>query len=223
MLVNFNDAKNYHLWSIQDAKDGDVLADDYGIYIFDRFDEHDERCFLCMGVYQYSQKMFENKHMLCSIEVHPATKEQRDLLFSKMKEAGYTFDFEKKELKKIHVIDEGKAEMDYCFTKMMNGEKVSPTWSAEDEDAIGMAIIALEDMYDEDEPNTTFCGYNLPFNKAAERLKSFKQRHTWKPSDEQLYILNWLANVKLGDSVVEQDVSKHLNELYKDLKKLREE
>lgn len=28
-------------------------------------------------------------------------------------------------VKKIHVLDEGKAEMDYCFTKMMNGEKVS--------------------------------------------------------------------------------------------------
>jgi hypothetical protein len=33
--------------------------------------------------------------------IHPATKEQRDLLFQKMHEAGYTFDFEKKELKKI--------------------------------------------------------------------------------------------------------------------------
>lgn len=31
----------------------------------------------------------------------PATKEQCDLLFAKMHEAGYEFDFEKKELKKI--------------------------------------------------------------------------------------------------------------------------
>jgi hypothetical protein len=34
------------------------------------------------------------------------------------------------------VIDEGKAEMDYCFTKMMNGEKVSSAWSKEDEQII---------------------------------------------------------------------------------------
>ena len=99
-----------HLWSIKDAKDGDVLTDDYGIYIFDRFDEYDERCFLCMGAYQYSQKVFENEHMLCSVEVHPATKEQRDLLSQKMNEAGYTFDFEKKELKKI----EQKSAEDSC-------------------------------------------------------------------------------------------------------------
>ena len=34
-------------------------------------------------------------------DVQPATKEQRDLLFSKMKEAGYEWDADKKELKKI--------------------------------------------------------------------------------------------------------------------------
>ncbi len=33
--------------------------------------------------------------------IHPATKEQRDLLFQKMEEAGYEWDGEKKELKKI--------------------------------------------------------------------------------------------------------------------------
>ena len=36
-----------------------------------------------------------------NIDVKPATKEQRDLLFSKMKEAGYEWDSEKKELKMI--------------------------------------------------------------------------------------------------------------------------
>ena len=46
---------------------------------------------------------------------------------------------------------------------------------------------------------------------------------TWKPSDEQMHYLSWIANIKLGDSVVEQEVSKHLNELLEDLKKLRDE
>lgn len=52
-------------------------------------------------------------------------------------------------------------------------------------------------------------------------LKSLKERYTWKPSDKQMYYLSWVANVKLGDSVVEQEVSKHLNELLEDLKKLK--
>ena len=93
--------KQYRPWTIQDAKAGDLLADDYGIYIFDRFFEYDEKSFYCMGAYQHSQKVYENEHMLCSIEVHPATKEQRDLLFQKMKEAGYEWDADKKEAKKI--------------------------------------------------------------------------------------------------------------------------
>ena len=54
-------------------------------------------------------------------------------------------------------------------------------------------------------------------------LKSLKERYTWKPSGEQMHYLSWIANVRLGDSVVEQEVSKHLNELLEDLKKLREE
>lgn len=109
----FNEnTEGIRLWTIEDAKDGDVLADNYGIYIFDRFDEYDEKCYICMGAYQYSQKVYENEHMLCSVEVHPATKEQRDLLFQKMHEAGYEWNVEKKELTKI---------------------EQNPAWSEEDE------------------------------------------------------------------------------------------
>lgn len=43
----------------------------------------------------------------------------------------------------------------------------------------------------------------------------------WKPSKEQLYYLSWIANIKLGNSVVEQEVSKYINSLYNDLKKLK--
>ena len=48
---------------------------------------------------------FVMKKELCfdkyPLGVNPATKEQRELLFAKMKEAGYEWDAEKKELKKI--------------------------------------------------------------------------------------------------------------------------
>ena len=64
---------------------------------------------------------------------------------------------------------------------------------------------------------------NISSDKLIDWLKSLKPQKRWKPSDEQMHYLSWIANVKLGDSVVEQEVSKHLNELYQDLKKLREE
>lgn len=56
------------------------------------------------------------------------------------------------------------------------GEQEPAEWSEEDEEALEMAIIALEDLYDEDSPHTTYGGYNMPFDKAANQLKSLKER-----------------------------------------------
>ena len=47
--------------------------------------------------------------------LHPATKEQRDLLFQKMKESGYEWDAEKKELKKIEQQSAEWSEEDKAF------------------------------------------------------------------------------------------------------------
>ena len=123
--------KTFHLWTIEDAKDGDVLFEDKisslpspFIVIFktkDSVNTFSSHCFI-----GFDGNFYEGEGEHYSENLHPATKEQRDTLEKAMADAGYTFDFEKKELKKIHLIDEGKAEMDYCFTKMMNGEKVKP-------------------------------------------------------------------------------------------------
>lgn len=59
-------------------------------------------------------------------------------------------------------------------------------WSDKDEEAISMAIIALENMYSEDEPLTTYGGHNMPFDKAAERLKSIRHQKQWKPNGDQI-------------------------------------
>ena len=102
-------------------------------------------------------------------------------LFQKMHEAGYEWDAEKKELKKIHVIDEGKAEMDYCFTKMMNDKKVSSAWSEEDEETFSH----LEDVVD-------FCYRNQyvvdvqtceRVRQLVSRLKSLCFQSKWSKDD----------------------------------------
>jgi hypothetical protein len=158
---------DFHLWTIKDAKDGDVLTwdDSKCITLFKNI--YDKESFNSHGFVGHCTGAFESRLSYHDIKgVHPATKEQRDLLFLKMKEAGYEWNTEKKELKKIHVIDEGKAEMDYCFTKMMNGEKVTPAWSEEDEKYI-------KDLFD------YFTG-GLSLKHAEEDivdwLKSLKQR-----------------------------------------------
>jgi len=105
---------NYHLWSIADAKAGDVLAaeDKDKIFIYNgKLDLRGRVCAYC-GIYKTHDGL---RFTECAIgnyftykEPYPATKEQRDLLFQKMKEAGYEWDAEKKELKKI----EQKSAMD---------------------------------------------------------------------------------------------------------------
>ena len=106
------------LWTIQDAKDGDVLftssTASYETFIFKSIDERGNA--ECYFSYDSEDGFREGKyHFIGRVtNCKPATKEQRDLLFQKMKEAGYEWDAEKKELKKIeqkptnNVIEEEK-------------------------------------------------------------------------------------------------------------------
>ena len=93
--------KKYRLWTIQDAKDGDVLVDeDNNIGIYKGIEYIWWKSYIYLGcdnrLYGFS---IGGSHKQNGAK--PATKEQRDLLFQKMKEAGYEWDAEKKELKKF--------------------------------------------------------------------------------------------------------------------------
>jgi hypothetical protein len=99
---------NAHLWTIKDAKDGDVLAGAdniiiYGGYINNYGDRIGNKAILAYCGWNGEQLVINKKKKegFGGIGYVPATKEQRDLLFTKMKEAGYEWDAEKKELKKV--------------------------------------------------------------------------------------------------------------------------
>jgi hypothetical protein len=96
---------NWHHFNIHDAKDGDVLfhsdSASNGIFIFKEilqcrnmqkvicYCDYDSEDGFCLG---------EN-HTCCWTDskiLHPATKKQRDLLFQKMKEAGYEWTRQRK-------------------------------------------------------------------------------------------------------------------------------
>ena len=96
----------FHLWTIDDAKDGDVLVtkEDNRPFIFKGLlDSNNPNCPVAYcGIDSVNLFLISpGNHWWSDKEVCPATKEQRDLLFQKMKEAGYEWDAEKKELKKI--------------------------------------------------------------------------------------------------------------------------
>lgn len=94
--------KRYHHWTIQDAEDGDVLAfDDDTIVIFkDLYNKttFHSYCHIEDGVFSISELDCPD---WWDIKFKPATKEQRDFLFQKIKEAGYRWNAETKTLEKL--------------------------------------------------------------------------------------------------------------------------
>ena len=94
--------KVYHLWNIADAKDGDILAaSDGSVFIFERVSSYS--CIHYIAVDTSGELVFNRGLNLAweSINgVKPATKEQRDLLFQKINEAGFEWDSNKKKLHK---------------------------------------------------------------------------------------------------------------------------
>lgn len=91
---------NFHPWTIQDAKDGDVLVYQDEIFLVELVGNNSVLYHCCFDgeLVVHSFYALSNEDLL---HVHPATKEQRNLLFTKMKEAGYKWDTDKKELRKI--------------------------------------------------------------------------------------------------------------------------
>lgn len=112
-LVSFADVQNYRLWTIEDAKDGDTLINKNYMgespFIFKETKPSNIKTdvpnpltvfgYCGIGGAGFTKSSGWGDTANCIY--HPATKEQRDTLLEAMAEAGYTFDFGKKELKKI--------------------------------------------------------------------------------------------------------------------------
>jgi len=123
------------------------------------------------------------------------------------------------EFNKGEMTDALIAQYDRFFDKIKYLQPQSKQeWSEEDENHV-KSILSTIECCKTQFPNTP--AVVEVYNTDIAWLKSLKERYTWKPSEEQLHYLSWIANIKLGDSVVEQEVSKHLNELYEDLLKLK--
>lgn len=82
-----NADKKYHLWTINDAKDGDVLYSPCCKLLWLYKDE--KTCYVGNNLNYHSDSIVVNSPICIPTDARPATKEQRDLLFQKMKEAGY--------------------------------------------------------------------------------------------------------------------------------------
>ena len=233
--------EHYHLWTIEDAMDGDVLTykNDNVEWILIYKNIMSETCDVPHDVLKYhalftgtvfydsgSAGMISENYALCFT---PSTKEQRELLFQKIKEAGYIFDFKNKELKKIeteieipfgakdselqeatYYIPKGfHAEIDDDKVVIKKGEK--PTaWSEKDEKMFEYALNMIEWYSGKNEDKSRF---------VSDWLKSLRPHKQWKPSEEQMEALH---NLNLTGCISYVGQGQTLIELYNDLKKLTE-
>ena len=88
-------------WTLEDGKDGDVLATSAGAFIYNDNNGGGSCPGSYCGINTLGNFQMGVEHHWTGKKVYPATKEQRDLLFQKIKEAGYEWDEENKELKKL--------------------------------------------------------------------------------------------------------------------------
>lgn len=101
--ILFENKNRYHLWTINDAQDGDILSGeiDGEVFVF-LFNQIQDRWIVAHVYYSETDGEFIEKAYLHRYHsFSPATKEQHNLLFQKMEEAGYDWDSEKKKLKKV--------------------------------------------------------------------------------------------------------------------------
>ena len=152
--------KTASVFTIEDAKDGDVLATNDWVFIFKGINNNNNISCYCHYDYDEDMQIFNvdtNCYMTTGSSIYPATKEQSDLLFSKMKEAGYEWDAEKTEVKLL-ITNGGDFESENCEQKPVK-------WSEEDE-------IMVEDILDSIDDTIAACDYH----EMESWLKSLKER-----------------------------------------------
>ena len=220
-IIPFNHEICMRLWTIQDAKDGDVLCDYHEtydnplIFILKKFEhvnfglvrpsDYSSYCFLTAGdIQRFKEGTYHHKH-----NIKPATKEQCDILFTKMKEAGYEWNAEKKELKLLITNGGDFFETENCEQK--------PAWNEEDEKFLKQAIEEINYALNDKD---LFYNGTLPI---VDWLKSLKERYAWKPSDEQIKVCKEVyADLLSAKGFNLGTINSELNRLEEQLKKLKD-
>ena len=211
--------KEYHLWTLEDARDGDVLV-------------HNGCTFIFMGIKNGIVQALE-KNLLDGVnpvcfgdpdkdgDYYPATKEQRDLLFKKMHDAGYKWDAEKKELKKIkkeHLLLSDYFNNEYERGRVDAINEMQKSWAEDDKKHIAniLTTLLIEARNAKTKP------YRSSVESDIDWIYSLKnkwrpQSKEWCPSDEQLEIIDRL----LTNKAMDEHVAKILRELKEQLNEIK--
>ena len=94
--------RHWHLWTIEDTKDGDVLVSGSGCpFIYKNINDRLALFYCCVSA--DNDFLIGNDRSYCGLKktAKPATKKQHDYLFQRMNDAEYKWDANKKELHAI--------------------------------------------------------------------------------------------------------------------------
>ena len=147
----FGDTTKAKLWTIQDAKDGDVLTLSYasrnyilvykGLYEEGLETKMSVFCFYSVEEDTYYDETDSFHAMNTGEVITPSTKEQRDTLIQAMTDAGYAFDFEKKELKKIEQKHIDKVESKFKVGDwVVRGDTIAQILDIQEQYYVGLDI-----------------------------------------------------------------------------------
>lgn len=98
--ISFNNEYMFHLWTIKDAKDGDVLTANGCVVIFEKIDGLNIKCHCYFHYIGFEPSLYIDS-LQNQTAFRPATKEESERLFRIMKEDGYEWSSEKRKLIKI--------------------------------------------------------------------------------------------------------------------------
>ena len=163
IIIPFTLQDNYHLWTIQDAKDGDVLVNGSNIFIFHFINNRRLMgyCHVNMDDGNLYNDIGRNE-CFCTIDapITPATKEQRDRLFQRIKEAGYKWNADTKTLEKLvgHKFDPKTLKP---FDKVLVRDNINNPWVCDHFSYINHANICI---------TTDRCKYCIPYNDETKHL-----------------------------------------------------
>lgn len=155
-LVNERNLSTARLWTIQDAKDGDVLCCESGWMCIFKLLNNNTNTFSSYCFMDRDKYFFNSGNECHTLDtayngfIYPATKKQRDLLFQKMKEAGYKWNNETKTLEKLvkHKFDPKTLKsFDKVIVKGPDSKWVCGIFSYYDKEKF-MPYICVEWFYD---------------------------------------------------------------------------
>ena len=248
----FGDGTEAHLWTIQDAKKGDILQANKCTLIFDSLAKDIDGNTVISSWYSCDTHTFygmgpSQPDLWVTEGVVPATKKQRDLLFSKMKKAGYEWDAEKKELKKIEQEEDAEltdfesvlfsafsdAWQEYLSGKEVNvvkwtrehstellevAREQKPAWSEEEKARIDRIINVLD--WAEEKGRISYSDWEDYVTYVKSLKPQNKQNTAWSEEDEYVFskFLNWMLIVNPTSSTFEKLPKEQFIERFKSLK-----